>query len=39
MAIREGYRTNIGYPFDSFKERLDGHPGRVPNNTNIGDKP
>ena len=31
MVIREGYRTNIGYPFDSFKGRLDGYPGRLPN--------
>ena len=39
MVIREGYRTSIDHPFDSSKGRLDGHPGRLPNNTNIGDKP
>ena len=31
MVIREGYRTSIDLPFDSFKERLDGYPGSLPN--------
>ena len=31
MVIREVYRTSIDHPFDSFKERLDGYLGSLPN--------